>query len=517
MPRGVGSQLRLPAEHARRGAFFAAALRASAFVWFAACPLSIASVAATSSAARPQEELERTIERVERGLVPRVRALGRDDSPRELSQRMRELAVPGLGVAVIEDFRVSWTRSYGVREAGGSNPVTAETLFQAASLSKPVVAAAAMRLAAAGKLDLDQSVNERLVSWKIPDNEFTRGRAVLLRHLLSHSAGCTNGSVGSYERTAELPTLIACLNGTPPSRPRPVVVDYEPGSRWRYSGGGYSVLQQLLIDVSGKPFVEVMREQVLEPLGMRHSTFAQPLPEALAARAAAGHDDAGKPLAGKWQVLPEAAAGGLWSTPPDLARFLNAWMQSHAARSEDWLEPSAARAMATRQAGSWGLGFELDGEGETLCVRHGGSNAGYRSYLVAFPARGQGAVVMTNGDEGSELAREIVRALARENAWPDDQRVVRELAPEPPVLDESWVGDFEYAPGWVLHVSLKEGKLHLGLNEAPATELLAESGSRFFTLANTDVEFARDGEGRVVELRVTRDGESAPTSARRLP
>lgn len=331
---------------------------------------------------------------------------------------MKHYRVPGVSIAVIQDGRVEWARGYGVTEAGGSQPVDTATLFQAASISKPIAAIAALRLVEQGRLALDEDINTRLVSWQVPENEYTREEKVTLRRILSHTAGVTVSGFRGYAQGEPVPTLRQVLAGTPPANSSEVRVGAVPGSAQRYSGGGYSVAQLLMSDVSGRSFADLMRELVLQPSRMVHSTFSQPLPAALASRAATGHGRDGAPMAGQWHVYPEQAAAGLWSTPSDLARLAIDVQRSAAGREGGVLSTSMTRQMVARHGGPYGLGFNVVGEGNGRIFRHSGSNMGFRAQLVAYTATGQGAVVMTNSDAGAELADEIMRSIAVTYGWP---------------------------------------------------------------------------------------------------
>ncbi len=218
--------------------------------------------------------------------------------------------IPGLSVAVFEGHRIVWAKAYGVREAGGTAPVALDTLFQAGSISKPVTALAVMRHAEAGKWMLDEPVNGKLASWKVPDNEFTARQKVTLRRLLSHSAGTTVHGFPGYAAGGPLPTVVQVLDGVPPANTAPVRVDVVPGTRTRYSGGGTTIVQLMMVDQLGKPFPQIMQEAVFGPLGLKDSTFEQPLPPGLAARAASGTRADGTVVPGRWHVYPEMAAAG---------------------------------------------------------------------------------------------------------------------------------------------------------------------------------------------------------------
>jgi len=360
-------------------------------------------------------------ERVENGLL---RAYG--DPPwrrMRLADRMAHYRVPGVSLAVIDDGRIAWAKAYGTRAAGGDAPVSPDTLFQAASIGKVVVAVAALRHVGRGALDLDGDVNARLTSWRVPENGFTAAAPVTLRRLLSHSAGVTGSGFRGYAAGEDVPSLRQVLDGLPPANSPPVRVDLVPGTRQRYSGGGYLIVQQLLEDVTGRPFPGLMQEEVLTPCGMAASTFAAPLPPERAAAAATGHRADGAPLPGGWHTYPEMGAGAsLWTTAPDLARFAIAVMRARAGHADGVLPQALAAAMLTPQIGDRGLGPVLgDDGGDRSYFMHPGANEGFRSLLVAYPERGQGLVILTNGDGGEELCREILRSASVAYGWVPDR------------------------------------------------------------------------------------------------
>lgn len=319
--------------------------------------------------------------------------------------RMRTLHVPGVSVAVIDNYRIVWTHAYGA--------VTTETRFQAASISKPVAALAALKLVEQGRLSLDEDVNAKLKSWKVPDNAFTSIEKVTLRRLLSHSGGLTVHGFPGYQVSDRLPTLVEILDGVKPANTGPVRVDIKPGSQWRYSGGGITVMQLLMTDVTSTPFPDLMQSFVLSKIGMQASTYRQPLPEALRSQAASAYDNDGHEIPGKWHVYPEMAAAGLWTTPSDLARFAIELQLSLDGKANHVLSQDMTRQMLTRQIGNWGLGIGLtDRE-----FNHGGSNEGFRCLMVATLHTGKGVVIMTNSDQGGEVANEIQKAVAAEYHW----------------------------------------------------------------------------------------------------
>jgi CubicO group peptidase (beta-lactamase class C family) len=343
-------------------------------------------------------------------------ALGKPIPESALLPIMARNHVPAVSIAVVRGGEIDWARDYGVREAGGSDRVDDKTLFQAASISKPVTAAAALRMVEAGELYLDEDVNKKLQTWKVPGNEFTARQPVTLRELLSHSAGLTVHGFPGYVEGAVLPTLLQILNGEKPANTEPIRVDIEPGTKFRYSGGGYVVAQQLMTDLAAKPFPELMRKLVLEPAGMSSSTFEQPLPENRQAEAAAGHRSDGRPVAGHWHVYPEMAAAGLWTTPTDLARFAIEIRRAYKGLSDRLLSQTMAQAMLTRRLGDYGLGFSVPSAG-VFRFQHGGGNEGYRCFLVLSVESGDGVAVMTNADSGEVLFEAIIAAIGAAYGW----------------------------------------------------------------------------------------------------
>jgi CubicO group peptidase (beta-lactamase class C family) len=326
--------------------------------------------------------------------------------------------VPGASIALIEGGKVAWALGYGVKEAGKPEPVTAATLFQAASISKPVAAFAAMRLVGQGKLRLDDNVDDTLSSWRVPANAFTRQQPVTLRLLLSHRAGVIVPGFPGYAAGVQVPSLLDVLGGKPPANTPAIVVDMPPARTFRYSGGGFCIVQQLLMDVADAPFEKAMDDLVLGPLGMTSSAYRQPLPEARRGEAATGHQSRGA-IEGKWHTYPELAAAGLWTTAEDLAKFGLGVSKAWQGESPDILSRELGREMLTRQgAGGYGLGLIVRGAGKGLSFTHDGVNAGFESRLVGFPATGQGAVVMTNANGSKPLIEALTELLRAEYRWP---------------------------------------------------------------------------------------------------
>ena len=342
----------------------------------------------------------------------------------DIVRLMKAYNDPGLSIAVIDGYRVAWKRGYGTVGANDSARVNDRTLFQAGSISKPVAATAMLRLVESGKLSLDEDVDAYLKSWKVPDNEFTKNEKATLRRLVSHTAGTTVHGFPGYDVDARRPTLAQILDGSPPANTAPVVVNFLPGSKARYSGGGVTIEQLVLTDVTGETFPALLSKSVLDPIDMHDSTFEQPLPRNLAARAAHGTYPDGKSVHGNWHIYPEMAAAGLWTTPGDLAKFAIETALAEEGKSSRLLSTSMTRERLTAQPGSngrIGLGFFVspDSPGE---FSHDGADEGFQATFVMNAKTGKGVVIMTNSDNGMLVAWDVIGSVATEYGWTKPQK-----------------------------------------------------------------------------------------------
>jgi len=364
-------------------------------------------------------ELEQVIQAIERGLLKVENPARKMD----LSQRMAYYRVPGFSAALVDGDELVWAKGYGVAEAGGEMSVTGETVFQAASMSKPVAAMVALHLVEAGLMDLDADANHFLRTWKIPQSKHTRALPdgahpkVTLRGLLSHTAGVNIHGYPGYPAGSQLPTLQQILNGEPPASSKPVRVVQEPGKEFKYSGGGYLVMQQMIEDVTGRPLAALAKEIIFDKLGMANSTFDSLLPQVYLPRAATAHLKTGESLGGRWHTYPEQAAASLWSTPSDLAHLIVEVLKSLKNESNLVLSAEMVRRMLVPQMDIGGLGFNvviLDG---MTRFGHPGWNEGFHNIMIGCPETGQGIVLMTNGENGKSLRREMTRGLAEILRW----------------------------------------------------------------------------------------------------
>lgn len=457
--------------------------------------------------------VEAKIQRIQNGLLPPVMIEGEASQTTKLVERMTQIRVPGVSIAVIHDGKIEWARGFGVTATGNAR-VTPDTLFQAASISKPVAAMAVLRLVEAGKLDLDVDVNQYLKSWKISENSFTEHSKVTLRRLLSHSAGMTVQGFPGYASDEPVPTLVQVLNGEKPANTPAIVVDTVPGTIWRYSGGGYVVVQKLLEDVTGQRFPKIMQELVLGPSGMTHSTYEQPLPSNRMAEAAMPYASDGQPIKGGPHIYPEMAPAGLWTTPSDLARYAIAVQESLAGNPNSLLSAKMAREMLTPVLPNHGLGPKVGGSGQHPYFTHDGASTGFQCNLVAYN-QGNGAVIMTNSDIGGQLANEIQRSIAHEYGWPDFQPVLRKLTTVAPKVLEQYVGVYQLDRTVKLTVTIDNGQLMVQPSGQGKVPTFPISETRFFTkVVDAQIDFNKNEKGAVTSLTLHQGGND--TNAPRI-
>ena len=336
-----------------------------------------------------------------------------------VAELLKQFNVPGVSVAVVRDFKIAAAKGFGVADVESGVPVTADTLFQAASISKTVAAMASLRAVQDGRFTLDRDVNTLLKSWKLPGGDFTKDRPVTPRMLMSHTSGTGDGfGFPGYAPNTPLPTTVQILDGEPPSNRPKVRLERPPMTGFKYSGGAVTIEEFLLSDVVGKPFAQIAQEWVLGPIGMSNSTYEQPMPAARERQAARAHNRTGARMGDPWHVYPEHAAAGLWTTPTDLAKFLIEVQQSLQGRSNRVLSQAMAQEMVTPVGvGPFAVGFTIAKQGEGWYFSHGGSNWGFQCDLMAHRVKGYGLVIMTNGDNGGALIQELRRRIQEHEKW----------------------------------------------------------------------------------------------------
>jgi len=335
-----------------------------------------------------------------------------------LVEKLKALKIPGLSVAVVKDFAIHWAKGYGVRDSRSGEPVTEDTLFQVASITKSISATVTLRLVQSGLLDLDRNVNDYLKRWKVPDNEFTKVEKVTLRHILSHTAGLTVSGFRGYAEGEPVPTILQVLDGVPPANSGPVRVERVPGSGYKYSGGGYTILQVLLEDVTGRPLPELAAEHVFKPAGMTRSAICLCNAPALEGQAALGHSKDGSPFKGYTFLQGGSGCCELWTTPSDLARFVIALQKSLRGDAGTLLSQSTVRMMmdADTKSGS-ALGMFIQRFGDAAYFNHDGGNVGFVSRFLGHPDKGYGLAIVINTDSPGRMIRELTATIGAAYGW----------------------------------------------------------------------------------------------------
>jgi CubicO group peptidase (beta-lactamase class C family) len=460
----------------------------------------------TDKKASTPQDISKRIELVENSLCSPITIKGYDLIFQSLTERMENYNIPGVSIAVINHGKIEWAKGYGVRDASVDLPVDTETLFQAASISKPVSALAVLHYVEQDNLDLDSDINDFLISWKVPENEFTKEKPVTIRYLLCHGAGLNGHSLGTYSRGEETPTFLQLLDGIPPAKAAPVRVVSKPQTEFRYSGGGYLIVLQAMIDVIGQPFPDIMNEAVLSPAGMKKSGYFQPLEYDSAENVASGHDEMGSVFEGYWQTMPNLAGGGLWSTPSDLCLFAIE-VQKALQGESSIISQELAEEMLTVHIGSYGLGLALQGEGANLAFSHGGDNRGYHNFLFAYGRRGQGVAVMTNAQKGAYLYQEILRSVAIVYDWPDLKPSVISPVQLPVKALNSYTGRYIFNNILPVEVTIENDHLKMEGDDGRIFLWYPDSDNHFIDIiTGWELEFIFDEENKVTGASVGMGG-----------
>jgi len=466
-------------------------------------------------------ERDPRIDVASRLLAPPIRIKG-EDIRWTIDERLAHYDCPAVSVAVIENGDIVWSEAFGVLEKGQAAKATPDTLFSGASISKPVTAAMALQLVDQGVFDLDTNVNSYLTSWRLPENDHTSAAPVTLRGLLSHMAGTTGHGFGGMPMDEPLPTVHDTLDGRPPARTPPVRVDKRPGLSARYSGGGTMIVQLMLEEASGKGFAALARDMIFDPLGMTRTTFENPLPDALRANAAVGHENGGA-IPGKWVCVPQLAAGGIWTTAEDYARFMIACREAWLGRPGALFTKGLADQMMTSQGGSFGLGWEVMGSEATRRFSHGGSNDGYQCEAQCLLESGNGAVVLTNAESGLILYWEVFTAVARAHGWTDFMPAPKTVTPIPVDQLDRYVGVYDIVSGVQMpemRVWAEDGVLVTqiqGMRGGPSRPQMDQAGRLFNCARPSEIEVVYDLNGRAEEFVVRQFGQVEIMRMRRRP
>jgi CubicO group peptidase (beta-lactamase class C family) len=423
---------------------------------------------------KQQQELLDRISRIEHSIQPTLQIEGEEVPTYFIEDRLKELNIPGISIAVVNNGKLEWAKGYGFADKSENRMVDTLTMFLAGSISKPVAAIRAHQLVEEGKMSLDVNINDYLSTWKVPDNEFTAKEKVTLRRILNHTAGLTVWGFPGYDKGDTIPTVPEVLDGR--GNTDSVRVFKVPGESWMYSGGGYTVMQMAITDIEGMTFPETMQRHVLDLLNMRESTFENPLPEAFHAIAATGYRGNGDEVEGKWPIYPEMAAAGLWTTPSQLIQYAIEIQKIHQTKKDGILKYETVEAMLTPGMNDHGLG---PGIGE-FTFGHGGADEGFRADLTAWKDTPNALVIMVNSDNGSIIS-EVKLAIAKAYNLPGIEPNIKKVVQIPEEKLNKYTG--KYRIDALGELEIFESKGHLGVYAdfiGDTIHLLAESDTLFF-------------------------------------
>jgi len=406
---------------------------------------------------------------------------------------MKQDNIPGLSMAFVDSGQIAWTKHYGFASLEDSIPISSETVFTGASLSKPIAAIAALRLVEQGLLNLDEDVNLKLKEWKVPETELTSNKKVTLRRLIDHSAGIKNDLWSSYLPEDKVPTLNQMLAGEKPSVDPATSVIFEPGSRTKYSNPGYSILQKLLMDVNKDDFHSIINRLVFKPVGMNNSSFTQPIPERLMQRRAMGYEKDLTPY--PYRLFPYQAAGGIWTTPEDIAKFMITLLEDYHDGTNALISKDMAQTVFSKDIRRYV--FSLWNWGEDVVFLHYGSNQGFNCFMYGSIDQNQGIVVMTNSDNSFGLFDYIQRAVNAEYQWEYVKPEILELIAADIRKIDPFLGTYSWRGSQIIF-SEKGNKLVAKIDDQQYQ--LNQTGERAFVLSEIPLKitFPKDVEAPII-------------------
>ena len=451
-----------------------------------------------------QPKLQDRIRAVENNLTENIQL--NDAKPMNLQQRMNFYKIKGLSLAVIKNYKIDFVKSYGMADSALGTAVSARTLFQAASISKSLNGLALLKLFKDRNLDVNANINDYLKSWKFPYDSLAKGKQITLLNLLSHTAGLSTSGFAGYEIGKPLPSITQILNGESPANSDPVRSKFAPGMRQQYSGGGVTISQRILTDLTGEPYEKYLTEQVLKPLGMTYSTFAQPPKSTQKILLATGYDTGGKQIPGKYHIYPEQAAAGLWTNPTDLAKYIIETQLAYIGKSSKVLDQqnTQLRLNPYLSQASSALGVFIENNDGIKYFYHGGGNEGFRCVYYGSLEGGNGLVVMVNSDNG-EIIQELTNSISSVYGFTglNKSRKVKLVEVSDEDLDK-YLGKYQLTPQLVLTVSREGKRIYAQATGESRLEVFPESNTKFFyKVIEATMEFVKDEQGAVKEMIFT--------------
>ena len=468
---------------------------------FLACLLGIVSSSCAQTTRTPPDVQSR-IEEVEENLSGAVVLEGQKKWT--LEERMKFYNIKGLSIAVVKDYKLDWAKAYGWADEAEHRKATPETVFQAASISKSLNGVGVLKLAQDGKIDLNADINTYLTSWKFPYDSMSKGKRITTTNLLSHTAGLTVHGFGGYVPGEPLPTIPEILDGKKPANSDPVRSMFEPDLRVEYSGGGTTISQCIVSDVTHLPYDQYMWRNVLQPLGMTYSFYTQPPPSSRKASLATGYMGDGQELQNKYRIHPEQAAAGLWTNPTDLIKYIIETQLSWKGKSAKVLSSANTKLRLTPVRDAAGLGVFVTKRGTDLFFEHGGSNVGFRCVYMGGVESGNGVAIMVNSENGGIL-QELVNSVATVYGWQGNYGgKVKKIVTLQPAQLKALEGYYELEGNKDMHLQFtaKNDQLILKqLWDGREVTFDAESELEFFNREFPfPLKFSKDASGKVNQV-----------------
>lgn len=360
------------------------------------------------------ETLEK-IRAVENNITGNI--LVNDAKPGTIAEQMAKYKVNGMSIAVIHDYKIAWAKGYGWADVAEKKPMTTETLFEPGSISKTLNAVGILKLAQEKKVDLYADINQYLTSWKFPYDSLSQGKKITLAQLLSHNAGLTVHGFPGHDINGPVPTVYEVLDGKKPSFTPAVRSEFEPDLKFQYSGGGTTISQVLLSDVTKQPYDVWMYKNVLKPIGMKNSTYAQPPAKDKWPLCSSAYNGDGTPIERKFHVYPEQAAAGLWMTPSDLCHYIIDMQLAWKGKKSKVLNADMVKLHLTPyNNGPAAMGTFIDDRDGFLYFQHGAGNDGFCGQFFGSMKDGYGVAIFLNSDNG-RLLGEVINSVAKVYNW----------------------------------------------------------------------------------------------------
>lgn len=458
------------------------------------------------------QEVEEQIKQFESSLSGRV--ILKEKGRYTLADRMAYYNVQGLSIAVVHDYKVVWAKGYGWADKKEHKPVTPETLFEPGSISKSLNAVGLLKLVQDHKLDLHTDINTYLISWQFPYDSISHGKKITLAQLLSHSAGLTVHGFPGYDLTASIPTVPQILDGQSPANTPPVRSAFEPGTRFQYSGGGTTISQLMLMDVTGQPYDAYMYENVLKPMGMVNSFYTQPAPEARRALCASGYLPSGRQVPHKFHAYPEQAAAGLWMTPTDLCQYIIETQLAYSGRSAKVLNQEMTKLRLTPyNDASSALGVFIENRHGTLYFQHSAGNEGFCGQYYGSLESGDGVAVFLNTNS-YDILPEVVNSIATVYQWKNFyDPVYRETVNVPENIQKKYAGVYLVNGDKFTCILKKKDGYYLYADGTYAPMLYTSDTEFFNTEFPTEKRFVKGASGSITGYERMAEGQMlAPAS-----